>query len=116
VATASTIVSASTASTNEARNAVVIAGPMCIKLSVTRCLRDRHPAATGQKCQIKAAFSNKNEFKVWEYNPAEARARNPNPESQVLRATPIIKQHGLWPTLNTGVRCVAEIACPARSD
>ncbi len=39
VATASTIVSASTASTNEARNAVVIAGPMWAKLPIMRCLR-----------------------------------------------------------------------------
>jgi hypothetical protein len=41
VETANTIVSASTASTNEARNAAVIAGPMCAKLSVMRCLRGK---------------------------------------------------------------------------
>src|SRR5580704_12164871 len=39
VATASTIVSASTASTSEAKNAAVTAGPMWAQLPVTGCLR-----------------------------------------------------------------------------
>src|SRR5258705_2792052 len=95
VATASTIVSASTASTNEARNAVVIAGPMCAKLSVMRTIRlaDRTIASRAEanadvKNRKSNRLSNKNEFKLWEYDLAEARTRNPNPASHVLPATP----------------------------
>ncbi len=62
VATASTIVSASTASTNEARNAVVIAGPMCAKLSVMRTIRlaDRTIASRAEaNAEVKNRKSNR---------------------------------------------------------